>query len=217
MFEGPGELEVRNGGGLHIYRDRTNGVLVYWYGAPAGADIHDPEVWKACNPASWLQDGKALTREYNRLKGRGALLQWRMYHLNQSVSGTEDPWMPLDDWQACEGDPVFRPDLRTYAVVRIAHDHRAAAVAVAQRQGERVALRVRSFPEGPLEEGEYLPPPRWRAICATCGAATLRRSWRSTGPARAAGSVPARWPDPSSPTTAASSRVRRRRCEGSVW
>ena len=80
-----------------------------------------------------------------------------MYHLNQSVSGTEDPWMPLDDWQACEGDPVFRADLRTYAVVRIAHDRRAAAVAIAQRQGERVALRVRSFPDGPLDEGEYLP------------------------------------------------------------
>ena len=80
-----------------------------------------------------------------------------MYHLNQSVSGAEDPWMPLDDWQACEGDPVFRAELRTYAVVRIAHDHRAAAVAVAQREGERVLLRVRTFPEEPLPEGEYLP------------------------------------------------------------
>ncbi len=51
---------------------------------------------------------------------------------------------------------MFQRDLRTYAVVRIAHDHQAAAVAVAQRQGERV-LRVRSFPEEPLPEGEYLP------------------------------------------------------------
>ena len=106
---------------------------------------------------SWLQDGKELAKAHNRLKGRGALLEWRMYHLNQSVSGTEDPWMPLDDWRACEGDPVFQADLRTYAVVRIAHDHRAAAVAIAQRQGERVLLRVRSFPEEPLPEGEYLP------------------------------------------------------------
>jgi hypothetical protein len=30
-------------------------------------------------------------------------------------------------------------------------------VAVAQRQDERVALRVRTFPEGPLAEGEYVP------------------------------------------------------------
>jgi len=70
-----------------------------------------------------------------------------MYHLNQPVTGAEDPWMPIADWEACEGDPVFRADLRTYAAVRVAHDHRAAAVAVAQHQGERVVLRVRTFPE----------------------------------------------------------------------
>jgi phage terminase large subunit-like protein len=157
MSSGPGELEVRNGGALRIYRDRANGVLIWWYGAPPGADIDDPAVWRACNPASWLQDGSVLTREYNRLKARGALLEWRMYHLNQAVGATEDAWMPVDAWQACSGDPVFRSDLRTYAAIRIAHDHRAAAVAIAQRQGERVALRVRSFPDEPLPEGEYLP------------------------------------------------------------
>lgn len=157
MFTGPGELEVRAGGALHIYRDRVNGILIYWYGAPEGADPADPDVWRACNPASWLQDGKELTKAYNRLKGRGQLLEWRMYHLNQSVTGTEDPWMPLTVWEACEGDAVFRADLRTYAAIRIAHDHRAAAVAIAQRQEDRVALRVRMFPQGPLAEGEYVP------------------------------------------------------------
>ncbi len=51
----------------------------------------------------------------------------------------------------------FSPDVRTYAVVGIGHDHRSAAVALAQRQGEKVALCVRTFTEGPLPEGEYLP------------------------------------------------------------
>jgi hypothetical protein len=37
------------------------------------------------------------------------------------------------------------------------HHHRAATVAVAQRQRERVALRVRTIRESPLYEGEYLP------------------------------------------------------------
>lgn len=145
MFTGPGELEVRNAGAQHIYRDRVNGVLIHWYGAPEYADVSDPDVWRACNPASWLQDGKELAKAYNRLKARGQLLEWRMYHLNQSVAGAEEPWMPVHDWNECAGDPIFRHDLRTYAVVRIGHNHQTAAVAVAQRQGERVALRVRIF------------------------------------------------------------------------
>ncbi len=43
MFDGPGELEDR--GSLLVYRDRANGVLIWWYGAPRDADIEDPAVW----------------------------------------------------------------------------------------------------------------------------------------------------------------------------
>jgi phage terminase large subunit-like protein len=50
MVSGPGHLEIRAGGMLRIYRDRANGVLIWWYGAPAGADVSDPDVWRACNP-----------------------------------------------------------------------------------------------------------------------------------------------------------------------
>lgn len=157
MVTGPGELEVRNGGALRIYRDRVNGILIYWYGAAEDADVGDPDVWRVCNPASWLRDGKELGKAYNRLKGRGQLLEWRMYHLNQAVTGAQEPWMPVAAWGACAGDPVFRAEHPTYAVLRIAHDHQAAAVAVAQRQGERVALRVRTFPQDPLPDGEYVP------------------------------------------------------------
>ena len=60
-----GELEDR--GTLRIYRDRVNGTLIWWYGAPDDADIEDPAVWRAANPASWLQDGKELGQEYARL------------------------------------------------------------------------------------------------------------------------------------------------------
>ena len=83
MFDGPGELEDR--GSLLVYRDRANGVLIWWYGAPRDADIEDPAVWLAANPASWLRDGRYLSQEYARLRARGALLDWRRYHLNQFV------------------------------------------------------------------------------------------------------------------------------------
>jgi len=156
MVGGPGETELRNGGTLRIYRDRTNGVLIWCYAVPDGADIADPRIWKLVNPASW-RTVDVLSREYQRLKARGALVDWRMYHLNQLALGGGQPWMPADDWQACAGNPVFRRELRTYAAVRIDHDHRAAAVAIAQRQGERMALRVRTFPETALPGDEYLP------------------------------------------------------------
>lgn len=83
MFSGTGELEVR--GSLLIYRDRVNGTLIYWYGAPRDADIEDPAVWFAANPVSWLHDGKYLGAQFARLRARGALLEWRRYHLNPSI------------------------------------------------------------------------------------------------------------------------------------
>jgi hypothetical protein len=141
--------------GGRIYRDRVNGTLIWWYGAPDDADIEDPDVWRAANPASWLRDGKELAKEYARLRARGALTEWRTYHLDQFVE-TLEAWMPPDAWAACSGDPVFEPGIPTYAAVRLAHDHRSAAVAIAQRQGDGVVLRVRSFPDTPLAEGQYV-------------------------------------------------------------
>ena len=101
MFTGSGELEDR--GSLLIYRDRVNGTLIYWYGAPRDADIEDPAVWYAANPVSWLHDGKYLGAQFARLRARGALLEWRRYHLNQFV-GFEDAWLRDGAWRETTGD-----------------------------------------------------------------------------------------------------------------
>ena len=111
MFTGTGELEDR--GSLLIYRDRVNGTLIYWYGAPRDADIEDPAVWYAANPVSWLHDGKYLGAQFARLKARGALLEWRRYHLNQFV-GFEDAWLRDGAWRdddraTCRSTPAL-PD-----------------------------------------------------------------------------------------------------------
>lgn len=142
MFEGTGELEDR--GSLLVYRDRPAGVLVYWYGAPKTADIEDPAVWKACNPASWLQQGKELAREHAKLRGIGALTEWRTYHLNQFVSASES-WLPDGAWAACVDDLPLNPELPVgVGIVKAQHsDH--AAVVVAQRQGDRVVVRWKPF------------------------------------------------------------------------
>jgi phage terminase large subunit-like protein len=143
MFSGTGQLEVR--GSLLIYRDRVNGTLIYWYGAPRDADIEDPAVWRACNPISWLQDAKYLGREFARLKARGALLEWRRYHLNQFV-GYEDTWLREGAWAASEGDLPLNVALPIGVGIDKSPDGELGAIAIAQRQGDRVVVRAQLFP-----------------------------------------------------------------------
>jgi phage terminase large subunit-like protein len=145
MFSGTGELEDR--GSLLIYRDRLNGTLIYWYGAPRGADIEDPAVWFAANPISWLHDGKYLRAQFARLKARGALLEWRRYHLNQFV-GFEDTWLADAPaaWEQCS-DASVPLDAQLpigVGIFKTTHSD-AASIAVAQRQAERIVLRVTIF------------------------------------------------------------------------
>lgn len=67
----------------------------------------------------------------------------------------ETRWLPAAIWDA-EAEVVLDPALPVHAVVRFAPDHRAGAVAVAQRQGDAIALRVSHFPESSLPLSEYL-------------------------------------------------------------
>lgn len=142
MFSGTGELERR--GSLVIYRDRVNGTLIYWYGAPREADIEDPKVWLATNPASWLQDGSYLRQQFARLKARGALLEWRRYHLDQFVD-LEDTWLPEGAWTKGVSDVPLNPELPVGVGVFKTATSDAASIAVAQRQGDRVVLTNRVF------------------------------------------------------------------------
>lgn len=150
MTEGTGTLEVRSPY-LTIYRDRVNGVLIYWYAAPQEADIEDPAVWVGCNPASWLQNGRALRQEFGRMKAKGSLLEWRIYHLNQ-IMGSVEGWLPEGAWASRrEGDPNEDPWHGLDAALPVgvgieksAQSERAAIVAT-QRQGERILIRAQHF------------------------------------------------------------------------
>jgi hypothetical protein len=93
-------------------------------------------------------------------------------------------WMPDADWRACTGDVRLRTDEPVYACVRVAHDHRTAAVAAAQREGERVVVSMRTFG---APEGEYVQ------------AAAIERHLRDLHaryPARVIASLPSYWTDP---------------------
>lgn len=88
------------------------------------------------------------------------------YSFNVRVSGhAANPWMPPALWDDAGGEVELKRDVATYAVIRVAHDHRTAAVAAAQvraeanesRQREKIIhLTVRTFPENPADVGEYL-------------------------------------------------------------
>ncbi len=142
MTAGTGELEER--GHLRIYRDRRNGILIYWYGASREADPADEEVWRAVNPASWLQDLTWLRSQYERLASRGALLEWRRYHLNQFVEA-EESWLPPGAWASCKGDDELDPELPVGVGVQ-RRPGETGAVVVVQKQGEKYVVRSKVFP-----------------------------------------------------------------------
>ncbi len=144
MFSGTGTLEVRNDGTLLIYRDRVNGILIFWYGAPRDADIEDPAVWRACNPISYLQDCRYLGQQFGLLKARGALLEWRRYHLNQFV-GFEDTWLREGAWSSTKGDLALDVALPIGVGIDRSPDGELGAIVVAQRQGDRVVVRSQVF------------------------------------------------------------------------
>jgi phage terminase large subunit-like protein len=149
---GPGEVEQVSPS-LTIYRDRDAGVLIWWYGAPRDADIEDPRVWLECNPASWLQDGRSLERDYRKLIQKGKLLEWRIYHLNQ-IMGSEEGWL---EGKASWGDlRVGSPNaddpwhgldesLPVGVGIEKSPESDGGAIVVSQRVGDRVITRAKHF------------------------------------------------------------------------
>ena len=147
MFSGSGTLEQRTDS-LLIYRDRVNGTLIYWYGAPRDADIEDPAVWFAANPISWLHDGKYLGGQFAKLKARGALLEWRRYHLNQFL-GTATAWLRPGAWGDCKGDLPLNVALPVGVGIDRSPDGEHGAIVIAQRQGDKVVVRAQVFAPDP--------------------------------------------------------------------
>lgn len=156
MFTGTGELEVRPG--LTIYRDRVNGILIYWYGADRDADIEDPATWALVNPASWLQDGEYLRKQFANMSARGALLEFRLWHLNQFVDRVAR-WLPLAAWTSCRSDLQMRTDLPVGVGIYKTPDGSSAAIVTAQLQGSegdgKMVVRVDHI--GPDATGQAPP------------------------------------------------------------
>jgi phage terminase large subunit-like protein len=98
---------------LIVARDRENGALMYWWGAPDGADPEDKAVLRACNPGSWV-DLDAILKDLR--SGRVAENDFRRLHMNQWVRAVQ-VWLPLGTWSQLEAKDLFEwhdPPLQPY-------------------------------------------------------------------------------------------------------
>ena len=81
------------------------------YAAPEDADWLDEFVWRACNPAidagfRSIEKMRVAAAQAQRMPAREAV--FRNLYLNQAVDTRSDRFIPLPEWQACEG--VVDPD-----------------------------------------------------------------------------------------------------------
>jgi phage terminase large subunit-like protein len=86
------------------------------YEAPSGADIYDPEVWKACNPGiesgiKSLESIQAIANKARHVKQEE--LDLRHYELNMWVA-SEHSWMNMDIWYACGQRYVDSVEMRQF-------------------------------------------------------------------------------------------------------
>ncbi len=122
---------------LTIGRDEESGTLLWWFAAPDTADLDDEELWRAANPASWV-DLRDLRRQRHRPGGSEAA--FRRLHLNQWTAG-EETWITPERWAACSGEDEIPEGVDVFVGVDASWTNDATAVAVAHKLSDgRVVL-----------------------------------------------------------------------------
>jgi phage terminase large subunit-like protein len=101
---------------------RGPGLRLLEWAVPEDADVDDPAVVKAANPAAWLTL-EALAQQRHAVPD----LAYRRYHCNQWV-GPEGAWLPAGAWQACEGEPTFEDGEPIWIGVDVGGERAATAV-----------------------------------------------------------------------------------------
>jgi phage terminase large subunit-like protein len=98
------------------------GLAMLEWSAHEDADVEDPAVAKAVNPASWL-------RASDLAEQRAAVPDsaFRRFHLGQWVA-REGSWLPAGAWQRCVGEPSFEDGEQVTVGVDVGGERSASAV-----------------------------------------------------------------------------------------
>lgn len=134
------------------------GFLFLWWEADDDLDLEDPAERRQAilqsNPAvgSFLPFENVEASYHDRTV---PLIEFVRYNLNRWPDA-ESVYMPKSAWDMTTEEVVLDPLLPVYCSVQITHDHRTAAIALAQKQGDYVAVRVEHFPTERLRISEYL-------------------------------------------------------------
>lgn len=106
-------------------------MFLFWHGAPEGSDLHDPKVWKAANPASWVTE-KFLREQYESLP----MPVFARLHLNYWYEGAEETWITRDAILALVGTPNLIVDQPVCVAIDAASRHDTTAVMAVQRDSD---------------------------------------------------------------------------------
>ena len=136
------EVTVSKSGCLTVAKDEEYGSLLWWYGAPENADLEDEALWRAVNPASWIE-----LRDLGRQLHDPGLGEndFRRLHLNQWTS-SKDAWLPEGCWARLHCDAEIPPGADVYVGVDVGIVHDSTAVCWAHLlEDGRILLRCRVF------------------------------------------------------------------------
>jgi len=122
-------VEQFNDGYLTVAKDPEHGQLLWWHGAPAGAAIDDPQVWRKANPASWIK-----TAELKRQLADPGLdeNEFRRLNLNQWTQ-VRDAWLPDGVWAGLATDHQIPKNAAVYVGVDVGLVHDSTAVVWAHK------------------------------------------------------------------------------------
>lgn len=111
-----------------------------WYEPEPGFDWQDESCWYKANPML----GISLKIEALRaaLPPKTPIGEFLRYHLN-AWTEAESPWLPPGAWDLCRGEVEFNPALPVYVGIDVAKRYDSSAIAMAQPQGDSIALRAR--------------------------------------------------------------------------
>lgn len=135
-----GEVEYRHNRCLLIARDYEAKRLLIWYGAPDEADVRDPKIWRACNPATWISDESLLVAARSNPEA-----EFRRYYLNQWVQGEQAAIQPAA-WDACLRQECLMPGVDVWLGVDLGEKRDTSAIVWVALAGDgRLVARSEVF------------------------------------------------------------------------